>query len=221
MPICACESTVHLYGYRPALRVTVSRVVLPGEIVFDVCPAIAKSCDVWPEFTITNVTRPLCTVCFESTNEKSFAVTWTVVVAVAAGAAAPAKAANARSAAAGTTASLGFISTSLPEARRTCRKGPRRRHREGERPTDRPRTPASPQALASPPARSEPAGFVMPAEPRFRGGPIPSAERSSGRRNRGSSRDPVDPPRRSCSRPMPPALSRAEHGLIPHERGGR
>src|SRR5262245_49965824 len=113
MPICACESTVHLYGYRPGLRVTVSRVVLPGEIVFDVCPAIAKSCDVWPEFTITNATRPLWTVCLESTNEKSFAVTWTVVVAVAAGAAAPAKAANARSAAAGTTASLGFISTSF------------------------------------------------------------------------------------------------------------
>ena len=46
MPSCACESIVHLYGYRPAFSVTVSRAVWPGEIVLEWCPAIAKSCEV-------------------------------------------------------------------------------------------------------------------------------------------------------------------------------
>jgi hypothetical protein len=42
MPSSAWESTVHLYGRRPRLSVTVKRVVLPGPIIFDLRPAISK-----------------------------------------------------------------------------------------------------------------------------------------------------------------------------------
>ena len=44
---------------------------------------MAKSCDAWPAFRITNVTRPCLTVFCERTNEKSLAVTLIVATCVA------------------------------------------------------------------------------------------------------------------------------------------
>jgi hypothetical protein len=58
---------------------TVRLVVLPGPIVFDLCPSISKSCVVLPAFLIANVTFPCFTFFVDSVNEKSFAVTLTRV----------------------------------------------------------------------------------------------------------------------------------------------
>jgi hypothetical protein len=49
-------------------------------MTLEVCPAIEKSWDVCPVFLIANVTFPCLTVLVESTNEKSFMATRTVVV---------------------------------------------------------------------------------------------------------------------------------------------
>src|SRR5262249_8148442 len=79
MPSFACESTVHLYGSLPRFKVTVMVVRVPGPMILEVCPAMEKSWAVFPVFLIAKVTFPRFTFLVESTNEKSFMVTLTVV----------------------------------------------------------------------------------------------------------------------------------------------
>ena len=100
MPAAAWPGTVHSYFCLPAFSTTLRVVDLPGWIIFDVLPAILKSCASLPLFVILNVTAPFAAALFDSVKWNSVGLPAMTAIVVAFAAVVSVPAANAASGAA-------------------------------------------------------------------------------------------------------------------------